>query len=179
MTEEDLNGGDTVSGAANEIKSPQDAATDRFWPGIRFYVWLYGVVGIPFVILAAIDGWGNAFRSGDASAFMCGAIVASFAESVIEQVDIFVTHLKAYPKNRYQSKERTLKAFHSFIMEPDSLYRLTMVVFVIGFLIWNGYFAVADKTVHHSSVDWVQIVVFLVTVFALPIFRGFEPPGAD
>jgi hypothetical protein len=126
----------------------------------RSQLWLIGVVGLPFIILVALSGWDDTFRSGDASAFISGAVIAALAENIIERV-----------------KEHTLNPRTSV-----DLITAVMTIYAIGFLVWNGLFAVADKSFQHPSVDWVQVVAFFVTAFSLPLVRGFgymPPQGGD
>jgi hypothetical protein len=176
MTNEGLNDTEPVSGATNESDAPQttphagslttriESLNSIFMPGldIRLQLWLYSVVGIPFLILVIVGGWGNEFRSGDASAFMCGAIIAAFAENILEQIDQRIMHRKENGGNVYKRKERQLQIFGVSIV----------AIYLVGSLIWNGYFAVADKAIVHPSVDKVQIVVFFATFALLPLFRG-------
>lgn len=54
-------------------------------------------------------------------------------------------------------------------------YRVTAYIAVI--LIWNLYFAIADKAGKDSSADWVQIVAFGLAVIELTRVRfAFTKP---
>lgn len=117
-----------------------------------FTFWLYPAIGIPFVILGAWGGFGPAFQGGAASAFMCGAIVAALGECAIDNWKDGFTRFKAT-----RGKARI-----------GAFFALTLVS---GFFWWNMYYAVADKTAVHPSVDWVQVTVFLVTAAFLPQAR--------
>lgn len=117
------------------------------------YYWLYLVIGAPYLILAWVYGFGPSFKTGAASFFICGAIIAAAGENLIDQVKDGFARLRASLKSR-QLNIPVVSAAVS-----------------LGFLGWNMYFAVADKTVKHPSIDWVQIVVFICAAIYLPPMR--------
>jgi len=102
MTDDGADGGKAEdSGAPRELEPSQAAAPDRnaesessssgsefSWREVLALqmpnLWLFLTVGISFLILIRLTGWVAEFRSGDASAFMCGAIATAFAENIIE-----------------------------------------------------------------------------------------------
>jgi hypothetical protein len=49
--------------------------------------WLVPAAVIPFTLLVLIGGWGGTFESGDASAYMVGAIIVCVTESIFQQRD--------------------------------------------------------------------------------------------
>jgi hypothetical protein len=131
---------------------------------VIFTYWLYPAIGIPFVILGWWGGFGAAFQSGAASAFMCGAIIAALGECLFENWKDGFTRFKAMVKT--PGKDRAAAIF--------------AVVLATTFFFLNMYFAVADKKVPHPAVDWIQVTVFIVTAVFLPqarfAFTGTKPP---
>ena len=117
-----------------------------------FTYWLWPAIAIPFGILGLWGGFGRAFETGAASAFMCGAIIAALGECLFDNWKVGFTRFKAT-----RGKEQS-SAFFALAL-------------AIGFFWWNMYYAVADKTAVHASVDWVQITAFLVTAYSLPMAR--------
>jgi len=123
-------------------------------------IYLYLVVGIPFVILGALGGWGKVFQSGGAAAFISGAIVAGIGELVIEQ-----------GRDGFSGVKAILPGSRSPDRDSEGQEIIGAFVVVAGLLIWNMYFAVADKYVQHPTVDWVQIVAFILAAVMLPGLR--------
>jgi len=120
---------------------------------VIFLFWLYPAIAIPFGILGAWGGFGEAFEGGGASAFMCGAIVAAVGECVIDNYkDGFKRRFKA------TRGERRLAAIGA----------LTLVT---GFFWWNMFYAVADRTAAHPGVDAAQVIAFIITALFLPQAR--------
>jgi hypothetical protein len=123
------------------------------------FIWFYIVIGIPFVILGVKHGWGYLFKSGDAAAFMCGAIVAALAENIIEQIPDKFAALK-------HEFTRISKSIDETGMTDVQWYMAALV-----FLGWNLYYAFSDGTAGHTGWDWVQLVVFFMPVGLLPLVR--------
>ena len=106
-------------------------------------LWFFGVIGFPFAILAFSRGWGEIFRSGDASIFICGAITATLAENLSEQAKErfrrfreFSGYRRHHPRieqdrvgNLYFYRRLDFRAFYSY---P-------------AILAWNMYFVVTQK----------------------------------
>jgi hypothetical protein len=130
----------------------------------RFILWIYLVIGIPFLILVLIGGWATEFRSGNASAFMCGAIVAAAAENFIERVTEWAKRVTGELKDSDEAQDEK---------ESHAVGVTVLISYFVGLFTWNAYFAVADKSVQYPTADWVQILAFFLTVATLPLFRGF------
>jgi hypothetical protein len=124
--------------------------------------WLVFAAVIPFVILVLIGGWRDMFQSGDASAYVLGAVVVCFVESIFQQREDNFETLK-----RYWSR--------SSYWGPRFSVRLGAFVGVTVF-IWNIYFAIHDRHVGTPSVDWVQILVFFISLLSLPGVRFTATP---
>jgi hypothetical protein len=121
--------------------------------------WVYIVIGVPFVILGVWGGFGESFRTGAASAFMCGAIAAAFGEAGIEWAR---TKIPAFMLPG--SREAVAKSDGS--RSPVVVwYTLTAILLALWFFAWNMYFAVADKRIRHLTIDWIQITVFIAAAF--------------
>jgi hypothetical protein len=126
-------------------KRAATAASDRAVR--RFYLWLLFVVILPYLIYGfAEESFAATFRSGGASLFICIALIAAIGEGVVKVLDQAFSHEPIGP------------------LDSDSL----VAWYVIGTALfaWNMYFAVADKTVRVPSVDWVQIVAFVLGLIA-------------
>ena len=139
----------SVTSASTET----DQAANR--EKLIFTGWIYPAIGIPFLILGWWGGFGAAFQSGAASAFMCGAIIAALGECAFENWKDGFAHAKAMIKAK--GKDRGMAFF--------------AVILATAFFLANMYFAVADKTALHPSVDWVQVTVFIVAAAFLPQAR--------
>jgi hypothetical protein len=124
--------------------------------------WLLAAVIVPFVLLILIGGWGATFRSGDASAYIVGAVIVCVAESALQQLGPNPEPLKA-----------TLKYF---LKNVDSGVEIntsaaTIAALAISLAAWNIYFAIHDRHVAVPTVDWVQIVVFFFSLCILQFIR--------
>jgi hypothetical protein len=121
-------------------------------------IWFILAAVVPFIILVLIGGWGGMFQSGDASAYIVGAIVVCFAESIFQLREENFSTLKKYWSGR------------STYWGP--LYTVGLGVFTgIVCFVWNIYFAIHDRHVGTPSVDWVQILVFCISLIYLPGIR--------
>ena len=120
---------------------------------VIFLFWLYPAIAIPFGILGAWGGFGEAFEGGGASAFMCGAIVAAVGECVFDNFkDGFRVRFKATKGERRYA----------------AIFALALVS---GFFWWNMSYAVADRTAAHPGVDAAQVIAFIITALFLPQAR--------
>lgn len=164
-------GGEAVSEESNDGRASQTAVAEQTKPEghdstqtlvLKFllpFVWVYLVIGIPLVILGFRDGWGPLFKSGEAAAFMCGAIVGALVENIIEQVpDKFAALKKAF--------SHPLKSIDETGMNDLEWY---IAAFVL--LAWNMYYAFSDTTVKSPGWDWVQLFIFVMTLGLLPLAR--------
>lgn len=149
--------------ATTSASTETDQANDR--EKVIFTYWMYPAIGIPFLILGWWGGFGAAFQSGAASAFMCGAIIAALAECAFENWKDGFTHLKVMVKTPGKTRAAAFFA----------------VIIATAFFFLNMYFAVADKKVPHPAVDWVQVIVFVLAAMFLPqarfAFTGSTPPS--
>ena len=137
----------TATSASAEPGRPSKRQT------VIFLFWLYPAIAIPFGILGAWGGFGEAFEGGGASAFMCGAIVAAVGECVIDNYkDGFRRRFKA------TTGERRYAA-------------ILALALVSGFFWWNMFYAVADRAALHPGVDAVQVIAFIITALFLPQAR--------
>lgn len=136
--------------------------------------WILIVIGVPFVILGCWGGFGQSFKTGAASAFICGAIAAAFGEALIEWgKDKLPSILRPTipqsifgeiesPDTEAPSQARGLRAE----IDPLSIATVLLTfVLAIGIFAWNLYFAVADKRLLHPALDALQIVAFIVAAF--------------
>lgn len=131
------------------------------WTG----VWFVPAAVVPFIILVLIGGWGEMFQSGDASAYIVGAVVVCFAESIFQlREDNFAT-LKKYWSE--------LSTYWGALFDVGLGVFAGLVLFV-----WNIYFAIHDRHVVTPSVDWVQVLVFFISMFYLPGIRFTATPYA-
>jgi hypothetical protein len=127
--------------------------------------------------LAKRDGWGYLFRSGEAAAFIVGAIVGALVENIIElSSDKFAPLKKLLANLKAASSSRSEGTRLTRIIVLALSYYLTAVLLVyylmaILFLLWNAYFSFSDLTVHHPTIDWVQLAVFFSPLCILPITR--------
>lgn len=162
-------GSESATGLSNRFKnffSDRDNLTNSY---------MYLVVGIPFVILALVRGWGAVFQSGEASAFIAGAIVAGIGELVIEQGKNGFSDVKS----SFSNFKATFASSPAPSRDADADEFIWAFVAVAGFLAWNLYFAVADESVQHPTVDWVQIVAFILAAIMLPAARfAFSSNGS-
>lgn len=62
--------------------------------GNRAVLWAYVVIGIPFLVLVLTGGLTDEFKSGDASAYISGAMVATIAENIFHQAESGFSRLK-------------------------------------------------------------------------------------
>jgi hypothetical protein len=125
-------------------------------------LWFCLAAVAPFVILALIGGWGETFQSGDASAYILGAIVVCVAESIFQQKD---------------DNFATLKRYWSKSSHWGPRYSVSLSAFgAIVLFTWNMYFAIHDRHVGTPSVDWVQILIFCIALFSLPGIRFTATP---
>jgi hypothetical protein len=140
-------------------------------------LWLFTAIGIPLLILGIRDGWGYLFRSGDAAAFMVGAIVGALVENIIELGSDKPAPLKKLRANLRASSSPTSKGnkLASIIAIVLSYYftavLLLYYIMAIIFLVWNAIFSFSDLTVHHPTIDWVQLAAFFTPLCLLPITR--------
>jgi hypothetical protein len=137
------------------MSTSQSAETSNNRAKAIFTWWLYPAIGIPYLILGWWGGFGASFKSGAASAFMCGAIIAALGENIFDHVKDGFSRFRAVLKSK---SAETYSASFAFAV-------------ALGFFFWNMYFATADKAIHHSLVDWVQVVVFIVAATCLPQAR--------
>lgn len=121
--------------------------------------WVYLVIGIPFVILGVWGGFGESFRTGAASAFMCGAVAAAFGEAGIEWARDKI------PAFMLPGSRKAVVKSGEALSPPVVTYKVGAVVLALGFFAWNMYFAVADKRIQHPTIDWIQIIVFISAAF--------------
>jgi hypothetical protein len=121
------------------------------------YAWLLLIFGIPYVILGLVGGFGTTFRSGEASTFICGALVGAVGENIIGRAESRSTRFRG-PKSGTR---------------VDS-WSVLYVVSALAFLAWNMYFAFQPKTIHYPTIDWVQIVAFAVATAQLISLRFFR-----
>lgn len=145
-----------------EAAEPADTPTVNF-PFIA-YIWLYVVFGIPYVILGIVGGFGTTFRSGDASTFICGALVGAVGENLIGRAENRSSRFRK-PKSDTHTDSRTGE-----LTTPQAI---TVLIFALALLAWNMYFAFQPKTVHYPPIDWVQIVAFAVAATQLTSLRFF------
>jgi hypothetical protein len=144
-----------------EAGEPGDTGTAKSLSPIAF-IWIYVVIGIPYIILGLVGGFGTSFRSGDASTFMCGAIIAAVGENLIGQAENgFPRFRKPKPGTCPGSRARGIVSLHVAYF----------VILTLGTLAWNLYFAVQDKTVHYPPLDWVQILAFYSAATSLVTLR--------
>lgn len=117
------------------------------------------------------------FRSGEAAAFIVGAIVGALVENIIElSSDKFAPLKKLLANLKAASSSRSEGTRLTRIIVLALSYYLTAVLLVyylmaILFLLWNAYFSFSDLTVHHPTIDWVQLAVFFSPLCILPITR--------
>lgn len=137
----------SAASASAETDRPDNRQT------VIFTFWLYPAIGIPFAILGAWGGFGQAFQGGGASAFMCGAIVAAVGECVIDNY-----------KNGFTSRFKATKGEQRFAA-------FLALALVSGFFWWNMAYAVADRTALRPGVDAAQVTAFIVTALVLPQAR--------
>lgn len=119
--------------------------------------WLFPAAVGPFILLVLIGGWGGTFKSGDASAYMVGAVIVCVTESIFQQRDTNFAILK----KRWRERRRWL------LNDPT----VALVIIVIASIIYNTYIAIHDRNVDASSVDWTQIVGFFASLLILPGIR--------
>jgi hypothetical protein len=129
-------------------------------------VWFYFVVGAPVLILGIAGGWGKVFESGDASAFVCGLIIACIGENIITQYE-----------NRYSIMRRSISHLRKIWTSEgqdraqlDTIFYLMFYAAALVLLGLNMWFTVSDKTGSHPPFLLV-LVIFLVSIFLLPYIR--------
>lgn len=143
------------SGEATDVANTPHGGIP-FDPDTLGMFWVLIVLGVPFVILILLKGWGATFRSGDAAAFICGVVVASIGENLLDQAQNNFSQVKSFIANRKAAPQRLVRNF---------------IVINVAFLVWNAYFVVTDKYGRGLTVDWVQIVAFFGAVTFLPFLR--------
>ncbi len=148
-----------------EAAEPDDTPTARF-PFITL-IWLPVVVGVPYAILGLVGGFGNSFRSGEASTFICGALVAAVGETLIEQGK----NESSWLKKLRQVARANSKI--SKIISSEVFWFGFVGIPALGILAWNMYFALQDKTVSYPPIDWLQVVAFASALVQLTSVRFF------
>jgi len=93
-------------------------------------IWFVVAFGIPLLILGFRGDWGHLFKSGEAAAFMCGALVGAFAENILEQYS-----------DKFTKFKKSLVLGISFYLPGLALF------------VWNLYFSVHDTTLHNPG--WI------------------------
>jgi hypothetical protein len=117
--------------------------------GDLMQIWSYPAAVVPFIILVLIGGWGGTFQSGDASAYIVGAIVVCVTESI------------------FQQRENDF----AILRKRWDRHMVFTILACVTILTWNMYFAVHDRHTGKPSVDWIQILFFFLSLFFLPRFR--------
>ena len=103
--------------------------------------WYYLVFGVPYVIYGVFAGFASSFETGDASLFIVVVLISAMGESALVVVS---------------GERRT---------EPvPRLWFLLLVLALLGSLAWNLYFVAVSRGSHSSTVDWVQLLAFAVTL---------------
>ena len=125
--------------------------------------WLMIAILLPFFLLVLIGGWGETFRSGDASAYIVGAIITCVAESALQQIGPNPEPRKVIRKYFFKTSADSGSEINSHVV--------TIVAFAVALMAWNIYFAIHDRHVAVSTVDWVQILIFFFSLSLLPIIR--------
>jgi hypothetical protein len=125
--------------------------------------WFFIAIVAPFIILVLVGGWGETFQSGDASAYIVGAVIVCVAESILQQREDNFATLKRYWNNRRS--------------QWGPLYSVALApVCGIAIFIWSIYFAIHDRHVGTPTVDWVQILFFFISLPALASIRFTATP---
>jgi len=145
-----------------EAVDPADTPTSKEL--FLLYVWLPLIFGIPYVILGLVGGFGTTFRSGDASTFICGALVGAVGENIIGRAESRSSRFRK-PKSSTRTDSSTGE-----LITPQAI---TVLISALGLLAWNMYFAFQAKTVDYPPIDWVQIVAFAVAATQLTSLRFF------
>jgi len=119
---------------------------------------------LPFILLVLIGGWNETFKSGDASAYVVGAIIVGITENFFQQrEDDFATFrrlLSSFRKENVKAGNSSLRG--TFVQN---------LLIAVGCTVWNLYYAVHDRRVSNPTVDWVQILLFSASLGALAIVR--------
>jgi uncharacterized membrane protein len=103
--------------------------------------WYYLVFGVPYVIYGVFAGFASSFETGDASLFILVVLISAMGESALVAV----------------SGERRTEPFPRW-------WFLLLVLALLGSLAWTLYFVVVSRGSHSSTVDWVQLLAFAVTL---------------
>ena len=130
------------------------------------FAWAYIVVGLPFTLLIAWGSWTATFRTGAASAYMVGAVIAALGELVIDQAaDRFsaITQAFACRSGVKSANPKRVQEFRILIG-----FAALLGVSCMGL---NGYFAVQDRIESQSSVSSIQYAAFVFAFCMLPVIR--------
>lgn len=138
------------------------------------YIWLCMVIGIPLLIVAWRTSWGEVFRSGEAAGFIAGAVVASFAENILQQFDDgfenFKESVRETRRNLIGGNRQWIKAIMRSHSGP-AIRAAFFIVIIMVLLFWNIAIMIGDRHESGPYVDWVQVVAFFVALSYLPYAR--------
>lgn len=126
--------------------------------------WTVYAVVVPFILLVLIGGWGETFESGDASAYIVGAVIVATVENIFRQrEDGFAAFRKLISSTVKEDVDASTRSSWSDLAQN--------LLIAIGCTAWNLYYAVHDRRVSHPTVDWVQILLFFASVGILSMVR--------
>jgi tetratricopeptide (TPR) repeat protein len=138
------------------------------------YIWLCVVIGIPLLIVAWRTSWGEVFRSGEAAGFIAGAVVASFAENVLQQLDDgfenFKKSVRETQRNLTGEDRQWIKVITRSRSGPAIRAALFMAI-IMFLLFYNIGIMIGDRRESGPYVDWVQVVAFVAVLSYLPYAR--------
>ena len=127
--------------------------------------WIYAAVALPFVLSLLISGWGDTFKSGDASAFMAGTITVCLAECILQQNSEGPEEFKRW-WGQLIRRSPVPRGRGARPIGPRGLLFFFTLIFAV-----NMYYSISDRHVVNQTVDWVQILVFFACLGLLPGIR--------
>jgi len=126
--------------------------------------WTAYAVFMPFILFVLIGGWGSTFESGDASAYIVGAVVVAVVENIFQQrEDGFAAFRRLMSGAAKADVDASTKSSWGEIAQK--------LLIAAGCTAWNLYYAIHDRHVSHPTVDWVQILLFFASLGILSAVR--------
>ena len=142
-------------------------------------VWLPVAVLLPFLFVAIFSNWDVFFRSGDASLYTCGALLATFGENLAEQqLDRFRRLWWAWPKlwlrwlwegiheGGYDYGERFLEDDGADALGGCMYYVFGVVAFAANLVV-----VIVQRHASDPQMAWWQVVAVTFAALALPAVR--------
>jgi hypothetical protein len=151
----------------DEPSTPEGLAARRRSDQVEstIMIWVYAAVALPFALSLLISGWGNTFKSGDASAFMAATITVCMVECILQQISEGPEESRRWWIQLIR-KSPARRGKQARPISPRGLLISFLLIFGL-----NMYYAISDRHIAYQTVDWVQILAFFVSLLLLPAIR--------